>query len=236
MTIKCLYRTVFFLMAIMITGRAMAEQSVQLKVTGKVIPGSCTPVLSSGGTAKFGDIHDISLDLNTYTVLPAHSRLNLSVTCSSTARVGFLFKDERADSMVLPTGKTVGYILAGEDTAAQYYGLGHANGKKIGAYTITLNSVQLDGKSSTLGLSSADGGGAWGHSGVEPNGSLHGVKNDGTLYAAGAISVNSPASLTWFKNFTAGVDVYVAINKTSELDMASEIVLDGLTTLELRYL
>jgi type 1 fimbria pilin len=73
---------------------AMAAQSIDIKVTGKIIPSSCTPAFpSGGGIADFGTMKVASLNATSVTPLTERKDIPVSITCEEATRVAVKFTD-----------------------------------------------------------------------------------------------------------------------------------------------
>lgn len=78
---------------------AMAASSVDIQVTGKIVPSSCTPAfISGGGIADFGTMKVASLNSTTPTPLADVKIIPISITCEEATRVGVTFNDSHVDS------------------------------------------------------------------------------------------------------------------------------------------
>lgn len=83
----------------MTASSVMAADSIDLKVTGKIIPPACTPSFASGGgTVDFGDILTSSLQIAKDSKLPEIKEVPVTITCEQPSRFGVTFTDQRADS------------------------------------------------------------------------------------------------------------------------------------------
>lgn len=73
---------------------AMAASSIDIQVTGKILPSSCTPAfISGGGIADFGTIKVASLNSTTVTSLPDVKIIPISITCEDATRIAVTFND-----------------------------------------------------------------------------------------------------------------------------------------------
>ena len=60
---------------------AMAAQSIDIKVTGKILPSSCTPAFpSGGGVADFGTMKVASLNSTSMTPLTEMKEIPVAIT------------------------------------------------------------------------------------------------------------------------------------------------------------
>ncbi|HCL6102204.1 DUF1120 domain-containing protein [Enterobacter cloacae subsp. cloacae] len=211
---------------------AMAAQSIDIKVTGKILPSSCTPAFpSGGGVADFGTMKVSSLNSTSVTPLADMKEIPVTITCEEATRVAVKFTDMRDDSS--PTELMVLNHLGG---SAQFtFGLGMYNGKKIGGYSLALLRTEgantNDAGDSLYPMLSLDGGNGWGYRGNEyleissDNREIYGF---GTERSSGVLSAQSKI------NFKVAVEA--GINPTNDLNVTDEVTLDGLTNVELVYL
>lgn len=218
---------------------AMAASSIDIQVTGKIVPASCTPTFTSGGgIADFGTIKVASLNDTTATSLADTKIIPISISCESPTRIGVTFNDAHSDSAptaILPVSYgDSDFALDPEATA----GLGMYNGKKIGAYSM---GIQKDAGTATNDtgerlypifskVASAVSGWA--------------VKS-GTHYLQIATDKSETYSFTNVsggdapvaqKQFNFNVGIKAQINPTNDLNITDEATLDGLTNVELVYL
>lgn len=105
----------------------MAAQSIDIKVTGKILPSSCTPAFpSGGGVADFGTMKVASLNSTSMTPLTEMKEIPVAITCEEATRVAVKFTDSRDDSS--PTEKVVmGNGFTGSPSTV--FGLGMYNDK-----------------------------------------------------------------------------------------------------------
>ncbi|EOC9245692.1 DUF1120 domain-containing protein [Enterobacter cloacae] len=210
---------------------AMAAQSIDIKVTGKILPSSCTPAFpSGGGIADFGTMKVASLNSTSVTPLTETKEIPVTITCEEATRVAVKFTDMRDDSS--PTEPMIFNNFGGP---AQFtFGLGMYNGKKIGGYALALlrtaGANTNDTGDSLYPMFSYDGVG-WGYRGNEylqissDNREIYGF---GTERSSGVLSAQSKI------NFKVAVEA--TINPTNDLNITDEVTLDGLTNVELVYL
>ncbi|WP_029882348.1 DUF1120 domain-containing protein [Enterobacter sp. T1-1] len=211
---------------------AMAAQSIDIKVTGKILPSSCTPAFpSGGGIADFGTMKVASLNSTSVTPLTETKEIPVTITCEEATRVAVKFTDARDDSS--PTDLIAMKTLYG--SPAFTFGLGMYNGKKIGAYALALFNTKgantNDAGDSLYPMFSLDGGNGWSYKGYEymqitsDNREIYGF---GTDRSSGVLSAQSKI------NFKVAVEA--TINPTNDLNITDEVTLDGLTNVELVYL
>lgn len=214
----------------------MAAPSVDIKVTGKIVPSSCTPSFpSGGGIADFGTMKVASLNSTTPTTLPDIKTVPVTITCEEDTRVGISFNDIRSASAPT-TGYTVNFATTDFATSVGYlFGLGMYNTQKIGAYAL---GIQIDSGTLTndkgdnlVAYFSTDSGNDWATKSAT---SYMQVKSDKSeIYSFGKSATNAPEPQTKV-NFNVGVSAI--INPTNDLKITDEATLDGLTTVELVYL
>jgi hypothetical protein len=195
------------------SGAAVAASSVDLTVTGLITPTACTPSLSANGVVDHGKISAKDLSPTNWTRLPT-SVLKLTIGCDAHTLFAVQATDNRAGSATSPSS----------------FGLGFVNGtQKFGQYSLEYgNPVNGDG-GSLYPILSRDGGLTW-------------MNNEE--------AITSPLELLGFrdrptgregpiplKNVTADLMVTTFINATNSWDMGQEEVeIDGLATLEVKYL
>ena len=197
---------------------AMAASSVDIHVTGKIVPSSCTPAfISGGGIADFGTMKVASLNSTTPTPLADVKIIPISITCEEATRVGVTFNDSHVDSA--PTeNMPVNFIDSDFITSAGFTaGLGMYGDKKIGAYSIF----------------TSDNGASWG---VKSGFRYLQVKPDKSeIYSFTDQATGTVAPVAQTKiNFNVGIAAM--INPTNDLNITDEATLDGLTNVELVYL
>ncbi|HBU6133174.1 TPA: DUF1120 domain-containing protein [Enterobacter chuandaensis] len=214
---------------------AMAASSIDIQVTGKIVPASCTPTFTSGGgIADYGTMKVASLNSTKATALADVKIIPISITCEDATRIGVTFNDAHADSA--PTGDVpVAFIdLDFETSARNTAGLGMYNGKKIGAYSLGIQSeagtVTNDAGDNLYPIFSKDGA-SWGSkSGFRY---LQIATDKSEIYSFSDVPSGQPVAQTKV-NFNVGVAAQ--INPTNDLNITDEATLDGLTNVELVYL
>ncbi|MCX5576287.1 DUF1120 domain-containing protein [Enterobacter sp. E-TC7] len=214
---------------------AMAASSIDIQVTGKIVPASCTPAfVSGGGIADFGTMKVASLNSTKATALADVKIIPISITCEDATRIGVTFNDAHADSA--PTGDVpVAFIDPDFETSARNTaGLGMYNGKKIGAYSLGIQSeagtVTNDAGDNLYPIFSKDGA-SWGSkSGFRY---LQIATDKSEIYSFSDVPSGQPVAQTKV-NFNVGVAAQ--INPTNDLNITDEATLDGLTNVELVYL
>ncbi|QJI15646.1 DUF1120 domain-containing protein [Pseudomonas sp. ADAK22] len=197
---------------------SLAGSSVELSVDGLITPMACTPTLSAAGLVDFGKISQQDLNLTTGTRLPLKS-LNLTVTCNGAARYALRMRDNRDGTAHV--------------NSEIYYGLGlDGSGNKVGVYSVKFDPKQTvaDAVPYLYGTESTTGGVAWRTSNRNPI----------------DIGANSLLGFTDLEGSTAGpsgiqtlnstLTLEAVINAKQNLDLNSDIRMDGSATLEVTYL
>ncbi|MEW5558767.1 DUF1120 domain-containing protein [Enterobacter asburiae] len=210
----------------MVAGHVMAvEDSVDVKVTGKIVPPACVPVVSGGAVFDYGTIKAASLKPDNYTVLNIKS-LNFTVKCDAPMKIAFKTTDVRKDSgFPAPSGiKFLGAPIDGEPLS----GLGMVNDISVGGYALGLvgSSYLADGSTVTA-IHSNDNGVSWKKGGGW-------LLDDNKLNSvASSQNLAMPIPLT---TLTATISAQAILNKGSELDLTKTINLDGMSTIQVLYL
>ncbi|CAH6189727.1 DUF1120 domain-containing protein [Citrobacter koseri] len=233
---------VFFKKSLMVSVLAltassvMAAPSVDIKVSGKIVPASCIPSFpSGGGIADFGTIKVASLNSTAPTALPDIKTVPVAITCEEDTRVGVSFTDMHSASAPT-TGYAINFASTDFISSANYlFGLGLYGSQKIGAYAL---GIQIDSGTLTNGNGdnlvayfSANDGTTWGTK--AGNSYMQIINNNSEVYSFGKSSASAPEPQTKV-NFNVGVSAI--INPTDDLQITDEATLDGLTTVELVYL
>lgn len=218
---------------------AMAASSVDIKVTGKIVPASCTPTFTSGtGIADFGTIKVASLNDTTWTPLSDVKTIPITITCEEATRVGVTFNDAHSDSA--PT-ETLPVSYSDTDfgiKVANTSGLGMYNSKKIGAYSMGIKmdagSLTNDEGVNLFPIFTADASeiSGWGaRSGAYY---MQVVTDKSETYSFTNIFGGDTPVAQKQVNFIVGI--MAQISPTNDLNITDEATLDGLTNVELVYL
>ncbi|ENR0234495.1 DUF1120 domain-containing protein [Enterobacter bugandensis] len=216
---------------------AMAASSIDIRVTGKIVPASCTPTFTSGGgIADFATIKVASLNSTTMTALPDLKTIPITITCEEATRIGVTFNDAHADSA--PT-ETLPIAYSDTDFAGQVKytsGLGMYNDKKIGAYSMGIQkdvgTVTNDTGENLYPIFTTDASAGWGVK--AGNHYLQVVTDKSETYSFTNVSGGTSPVAQKQVNFIVGI--MAQINPTNDLHVTDEATLDGLTNVELVYL
>lgn len=197
---------------------AMAASTVDLNVNGRITPVACTPILSAGGLVDFGKISQQDLNLTSGTRLPVKS-LTLTVNCNGAARYALRMRDNRDGTAHV--------------NSEIYYGLGlDSSGNKVGVYSLSFDPTQTvaDTLPDLYGTESTTGGLAWRTSNRNPidigSKSLLGFTD----------TEGSTAGPSAIQTLTSTLTLEAVINARQELDLSTDIRMDGSGTLEVVYL
>lgn len=203
--------------AIMVPVLANAATTAELKLIGTITPASCVPNFTGGSTIDYGTIPASTLNATEQSRLPNKST-SFTVTCDAPVKFGFSVIDERSATAVAEIGSSF-----------QAYGLGAAdNGANIGGYWLSINNGTAD-TGEVEKLRSLDGGVTW----EAFAGNIY-ADGEAAVFAFGdSVSSQTP---TAHKSVSVDLDVFAYIDKTDNLPIADEIKIDGLATIEVKYL
>jgi len=196
---------------LMLLGSAtsFAASTVDLTVTGLIVPSACTPSLSDGGHIDHGKISAKDLNPDRFTQVGSHD-MTLTVTCDGTTVIAIHAIDNRAGSSSIP---------------AEAFGLGFANDNQpLGHYFLGAYDAVADGAPMQT-IISADGGDTWTETGRWYPGRY-----------VSAASPDTPLQPAPLKELTAKLAMTTWIEPTDSLDLSDDIPIDGSATLEVKYL
>lgn len=197
---------------------AHATNVAELIVRGTIKPAACNLSLAGGGIVDYLTIPVASLSPTQFNPLTAKT-VGLTISCGQNAA------PIRVALTDLQSGSKVAGILGAGFTEAQNYGLGLANGKRTGGYSVTLKN--LTGNNGTLSpIMRNSQGAAW-------------QISDGKV-------AQSPAQYSWrsgatvvpvsVSTLTGTLEVRAVINRTNDLDLTRDVTLDGRTSLSVDYI
>ncbi|MFC3814996.1 DUF1120 domain-containing protein [Lysobacter sp. GCM10012299] len=198
---------------------AFAADTVDLSVTGTIIPASCTPTLSGGSTIDLGQISTANLSAASATSIPEQS-VTLSIHCPTATSFAIRAQDNRAGSA--------------SNGGANFYGLGSApGGEKIGYYSLGVrgSTTTVDGGALGQGLTSSDGGTTWSAQGT---GDFWGTLPDGSKIFAFSKSAGAVPSA--IQDAAVTMRVVPSIAPRNGLPASDDITIDGSVTFEMVYL
>lgn len=205
-------------MALGLIPQAMAASSVDLSVKGLIAPVACTPVLSGGGLIDFGKISQQDLNLATGTRLPL-KYLTLTVSCNGASRYTLRMRDNRDGTAHV--------------NSEIYYGLGlDSSGNKVGVYSVSVDPKQTvaDALPQIYGTESTTGGAAWRTSNRNP------IDIGANSLLGFTDSEGSTAGPSAIQTLTSTLKLEAVINAKQNLDLSTDIPIDGSGTLEVVYL
>lgn len=202
------------------TATAVAAPSVDITVTGTIVPGGCTPTLSNA-LFDHGRLYTRDLLAAAPTVLQDRARATtLNINCEAATAYALRAVDNRADSVL-------------ENTDGSRFGLGlTSKNEKIGSYRLRIDpeGSTLDGKPVLLLIGSASGN-AW--SAAERR--ARSLRNDGQLIGLASKNVEGGGPMP-AKDAVLTLVSYLTIAPTDSLTLDAEVPLAGAATLELFYL
>lgn len=218
------------------TSVSALASTVDIRVIGTISPVACVPSLSGGGTIDYGTIHPTTMHATDYTVLPEKTT-ELSITCDAPAKVAIQSSSGRKGSLAGATEYYYGNavlpvtVFGANDVAG--VGLGwnaNAPTEKIGgvAFTVEPSSVSVDGNAADVIGGTING--TWYHNPRHHDLFSYRWSRELTFAAPGTLVPME------FTTATATVKAQAYLNKRSELDLSKPVALDGLISLELRYL
>ncbi|WP_433741502.1 DUF1120 domain-containing protein [Pseudomonas putida] len=196
----------------------LAASAVDLSVNGLITPVACTPSLSNNGLVDYGKISRQDLSLDKRTKLRDQT-LDFSLQCTGPARLALLMRDNRDGSAIV--------------NSEIYYGLNHdSSGNKIGLYSLNFDpaSTVVDEWPQVYRTDSTTGGVAWSSS------SSRSIPIGARSYLGFTDVAGSSAGPIGIQSLTSRVIVETVIAPTSELDLGTEVHLDGSATLDVVYL
>lgn len=213
---------------------AIAAESIDIKVSGKIIPPACSPsFISGGGVADFGNIHRANLSSISASVLPDIKTLPVRIQCDAPARFGITFTDNRKESA---SDTLLASFRDGKFSSltSYYFGLGLSQNKQIGVYGLAMTAMTNQNAKLVYSLYSRDTGKNWT---ISPGSSTTSVpiSNEGTnIYGfANSMSASEPDA---HESINFNVQVSAIIQPLNTLDFKDEITLDGLTSINLVYI
>ncbi|WP_237885308.1 DUF1120 domain-containing protein [Pseudomonas sp. PGPR40] len=201
-----------------VTHNALAASTVDLTVKGIITPVACMPSLSNNGLVDYGKISRQELSVDKRTRLRDRT-LDLRIQCNAPARFALRMRDNRDGSAIV--------------NSEIYYGLNiDGSGNKIGLYSLNFEpaSTVVDDWSQTFRTDSTTGGVAWSSS------NSRSIPIGARSYLGFTDASGSSAGPIAIQNLTSRVTLETVIAPTSELDLSTEVQLDGSAMLDVVYL
>ena len=196
------------------TGRAR-----EMTLNAHFAPAACEINLSNGGVIDYGRMWAKSLNADRDTAL-ASRNLTLGIGCDGPTQFALLMHDNRKGSA---TGGT-------DETA---YGLGVDNSRnKIGRYFLYFDpfDMQADTLPTLYRTDSTTGGVAWSSSNAYP---IPIGQNSWLGFTDISGSHTGPSAIT---HLSGQVSVRAILAPTNNLDLSTDVLLDGSGTIEIKYL
>ncbi|MCA1323944.1 DUF1120 domain-containing protein [Herbaspirillum sp. alder98] len=134
---------------------AMAADTAQLRVIGRVVPAPCTITLGNNGSADFGTITAADLPGDGMRKLSGERSLSFAIQCVPANSPRLSFKDDRTNSV-----PAIWNTLSTAASRATMFGLGRVDDKNIGMYNILFRTLKADGQDARL-LRAPDTESAW---------------------------------------------------------------------------
>jgi len=212
-----------------------AASSTDLKVIGRIDPGTCTPTLAGGGTVDYGTMSPSVLAATGYTVL-SEKNLDFSIACTAPSKVAIKFLNARPGTLAGATEGPSGYgiapsgvsVIDGPGTSVG--GLGTSNNVKVGGYGVRVVTTSLVADSANVSfIRSLNSGSTWGAN------TIGSALDDQTPRYLSVASTGSTTPLA-FTNLSGKLGIQAYLNQKSAFDLTNTVVMDGQSTMELVYL
>ena len=203
-----------------------APQTVDMTVTGTIVPAACSAKFENGGVVNFGTIRLIDLPANAYYLLGSKN-IALNVSCSANKRVSFSVADMQSASRM--TDATMVSLLG---TLGPGYPLGlgasmvSGNPVSLGSYAINMDSASTD-TGGRYTIYSNNSGASWTGSG----GREYVLPNGAALFSVGANTTSQAAGQT----FKFPLIITAALNYGSRLQVAQDTPLNGQAVFSINY-
>lgn len=211
-------RTLAAVLALGFAAPAFCASTVDIQVTGMLIPSACTPILSVG-TLHFGTVSSADLHPERHTALIEHAP-TLTIQCGTPTLYGLRLVDNRAGS-------------AYDSGHAGPLGMGYtAADEPIGAYHLEVDPARstIDGRRAFLSLGDRTGS-LWSTSTAQPTA----LPTDGSLLGlVDRVGVDTGAVVAQVAQL--GIRAHGVIAPARTLTLTDVVPLDGHVTLELVYL
>ncbi|EKY3091026.1 DUF1120 domain-containing protein [Cronobacter dublinensis] len=213
-------KILFTSMLLALASGAQAADTVELKVTGTLVNGACTPVIENGGVIDLGHIPVKNMTAEgTQGYYPAqyqHKKVSLDITCTTAMNIGFNIVDNKP-----------GTVPDSFSTFSGVYGMGKtSDDKKIGVYQLYYNQATVDGVTGKV-IYAVDHGSVWKDAAALNHG------NGEYTYSFADAASNVPKS---GKDFSMKIDTTYYFDKTLVDNLQDDIPFDGSATFSLVYL
>ncbi|MBD8755793.1 DUF1120 domain-containing protein [Pseudomonas coleopterorum] len=199
---------------------AMAASTVDMTVTGSIVPAACTPTLSIADF-NHGKISKADLNTDKPTIIPTGKWGTLSVSCTAPTVYAIRGTDNRADT------------VAHYNMYVGPYGLGLTPaGEKLGAHYLDVHPTKslIDGKPTFVSVGDAAGS-RWSNA-ASAN---RAIRNNGELlgFHDTAGPITQPLAI---KDATFSLLSTLVMAPAKGLTLTDEVALDGAATIEVVYL
>ena len=215
-------------------------ETIELGITGALIPTACTPTLGGGGVIDYGLIAAEMLSATAFTALPV-KQISFSITCDAPAQIAIKALNGRVGSLAGPTetgwnGVALNPVPLFGATGVPVVGLGLDDTRKIGGYALRAVSGTFIADGVAVDNLFRRTTGAVPTSWIKDtiNGTLYTSFGTDTIFKTWA-SIGSLTPLA-FEVLSGTLELQAYINRGSALDFSHPIILDGLTTIEIVYL
>lgn len=206
---------------------ALAQSTpLNVAVQGSIKPGACTFQISEQGTFNYGKVKLKDLNKDTYTQLPIIDR-ELRISCESLTKVALTVSDSNPglvafkEDMVFFGGRGKSW------SPARQYGLRNDAGRSIGSWALQLVPGFKVDQQDTQSIYSGDGGKSWNPS---VGNFFH---DDGSLETW---SMPGPREPAFGREFVGTVRIQVALDRSAQLGVATEVPFTGGAVMTLVYL
>jgi hypothetical protein len=203
---------------LLIPPMAHAASTVELTVKGHITPLACTPTLSGGGVVDLEKISHQDLNIETGTRLPLR-QLSLGISCNGPTRFALLMTDNRDGSANV--------------NSEIFYGLGLDNsGNKVGLFSVSFDPTLtvVDSVAQIYGTESTTGGVAWRPANLRP------IDIGSQSYLAFTDTEGSTAGPSAIQNLNTLLKVEVVLAALKNLDLSTDVRIDGSGSLQIVYL
>ncbi|WP_371355678.1 DUF1120 domain-containing protein [Pseudomonas chlororaphis] len=199
---------------------SVLADTADLRVIGTIAPSACTPVFAGGAVVDYGVIPPATLGRTTETTLASHD-VNYTITCNAPIAISTTWTDARLGTAVRLDTATPGNL--------NDFGLGAHNGVNIGRYWIfnVAANTTADGNPVDL-IQQNNSASAWIHATIA-QAATDGIRQ----YSYAPVGTLVPGAYT---TYAGTLRVNAFITPTQNLDMSTEITLDGLSTMTVNYL
>lgn len=200
--------------------------AIQVSVQGNIKPGACTFQLEGQGSFNYGKVKLKDLNSDTYTRLGELER-QLRISCGSQTKVALTISDTNAglvpfkDDIVFFGGHGKSW------SPVRQYGLRNEAGRAIGSWALQLVPGFTVDQQATESIYSGDNGKSW-----QPSvGNF--FHDDGSLETWSLPGQRTPI---FGNEFVGTVRIQVALDRTAQLGVATEVPFIGGAVMTLVYL